>query len=371
VSVLGVSTAAVGLIEGVAEATTSIAKIFSGTLSDRLGKRKTLTVIGYGIAALSKPLFPLAGTAGEVFCARFIDRIGKGIRGAPRDALVADITPPTIRGAAYGLRQALDTIGAFAGPLLAMAFMALYADNFRAVFWWAVVPAVLAVLVLVFGVREPDGIPAQGDRRWPIYRSDLGRLPAAFWLVILIGVVANCARFSEAFLVLKAQLVGLPFALVPLVLVCMNLVYSAVAGPAGVLSDAMGRPRLLLIGLGVLVLADVVLAIAPSITATFVGITLWGLRMGLSQGLLSALVADTAPANMRGTAFGLFNLFSGVALLVASVAAGSLWDVIGPGATFFTGAAVAAIAALLVVFFLRNGALGNRPKAQHLLVRPD
>jgi len=346
VDVLGASMVTVGIIEGVAEATAAIAKVFSGVLSDRIGKRKLLTAIGYGMSAATKPIFPLAGSVAAVLAGRFLDRIGKGIRGAPRDALVADITPQEIRGAAYGMRQALDTIGAFAGPLLAMGLMVLYANDFRAVFWWAVLPAMIAVALVIFGVQEPEGRKPSRATGWPIKKADLVAMSGSFWWVVVIGVVFTLARFSEAFLVLKGQEAGLPLALVPLVLVAMNVVYAAIATPAGVLSDKIGRRKVLVAGLAVLVVSDLVLAFWPSITGLFIGVVLWGAYMGLSQGLLSALVADTAPDNLRGTAFGIFNLLTGVALLAASSLAGVLWMHYGSMATFAAGAAFAAVAAV-------------------------
>jgi MFS family permease len=352
VTVVGASTVIVGLIEGIAEATAAIAKVFSGALSDRIGKRKLLVGIGYGLGAITKPVFPLASTAWEVLAARFVDRIGKGIRGAPRDALVADITPPAIRGAGYGIRQALDTVGGFAGPLLAMALMALYSNDFRAVFWWAVAPAALAVLLVVVAVQEPDGIKGTAKRGWPIRKEELERLSPSFWMVIAIGVVFTLARFSQAFLVLKAQAEGLALVLIPLVFVWMNVVYALTATPAGILSDKIGRMKLLLCGLGALFIADLMLAVAPGLGAVFAGVGLWGLYLGLSQGLLSALVADTAPEDLRGTAFGLFNLVTGSALLIASVLAGWLWQAFGPTATFVAGAAFSASAALIMILGL-------------------
>jgi MFS family permease len=355
-TVLGASMVDVGLIEGVAEATAAIAKVFSGALSDRIGKRKLLVGLGYGLAALTKPIFPLASTAWEVLAARFVDRIGKGIRDAPRDALIADITPPEIRGASYGIRQALDTVGGFAGPLSAVALMALYADDFRAVFWWALVPAGLAVLLIVVGVREPDGTPANATRGgWPIHKQQLKRLPSAFWIVVAIGVVFALARFSQAFLVLKAQAEGLALALIPLVFVWMNLVYAVTATPAGILSDRIGRVNVLLCGLAALVVADLALAFVPGLVGVIIGVGLWGLYLGFSQGLLSALVADTAPEDLRGTAFGLFNLVTGGALLVASVLAGGLWSRFGPTATFSAGAVFSGLAVLIVAFGIRAG----------------
>jgi MFS family permease len=293
-------------------------------------------------------VFPLASTAWEVLAARFVDRIGKGIRDAPRDALVADITPPAIRGASYGIRQALDTVGGFAGPLLAMALIALYANDFRAVFWWAVVPAALAVLLIIVGVREPDGVKGTARPGWPLRKEDLLRLSPAFWIVVAVGVMFTLARFSQAFLVLKAQAEGLPLALIPLVFVLMNLVYAATATPAGILSDRIGRVKLLSCGLGSLFIADLTLAFVPGLGGVFVGVGLWGLHLGFSQGLLSALVADTAPDDLRGTAFGLFNLVSGGALLIASVLAGWLWQSFGATSTFLAGAVFSGLAVLIM-----------------------
>ncbi|HYM30680.1 MAG TPA: MFS transporter, partial [Candidatus Cybelea sp.] len=319
VSVLGASTATVGLIEGVGEATASISKLFSGWASDRLGKRKVLTVIGYGMAALSKPLFAVAPTSSWVLAARFSDRVGKGIRGAPRDALIGDMAPAELRGAAYGLRQSLDTVGAFAGPLIAVALMALLSDNFRLVFWLAVIPGFAAVAVLVVAVREPAQARPVAEARAPIRRAELGRLGGLFWGVVAVGTILTLARFSEAFLILRAGAVGLPAAYAPLVLVVMNVVYAALAYPMGALSDRVDRRLLLVAGFAVLILADIVLAFAPGIWIVMLGVGLWGLHMGMTQGLLAALVADTAPEALRGTAFGVFNFASGVALLFASL----------------------------------------------------
>ena len=360
-TVIGTSTLMVGVIEGVSEATVSITKIFSGAISDFIGKRKILVGIGYGLAAVSKPVFPLAGTASEILAARFLDRIGKGIREAPRDALIADITPSTIRGASYGLRQALDTVGAVAGPLLAVTLMALYSNDFRAVFWWAVVPAMLAVLVLAVGVAEPQSPPGAKKRGWPIRKTELARLPRAYWTVVAIGAVFGLARFSEAFLVLKAQAEGLALALAPLVFVWMNLIYAIVAAPAGILSDRIGRKNLLLCGLAALTVADLLLARLPGLGAAAAGIGLWGLYLGLSQGLLSALIADTSPDDLRGTAFGLFNLVSGGALLAASTLAGWAWYEFGPAATFALGAAFALLAMAMTTIGLRQTPTTGEP----------
>ncbi len=337
VTVLGTSMLTVGLIEGVAEATALVVKVFSGTLSDYWGKRKPLALLGYGMGALAKPLFALAATTGWLFSARMIDRVGKGIRGAPRDALIADIAPPEQRGAAFGLRQSLDTVGAFLGPLLAMGLMLLWANDFRAVFWVAVIPGVLAVLVLLLGVREPDK-PRSGPRVNPISRANLKRMSPAYWWVVAIGAVFTLARFSEAFLVLRAQEGGLALAWTPLVLIGMNLIYAALAYPFGKLADRMSHTTLLAWGLVALMAADALLAWRNQGAVFWAGIVLWGLHMAMTQGLLATMVADTAPDDLRGTAYGFFNLMSGLALLLASVVAGLLWDQLGASVTFVAGA---------------------------------
>ncbi|MBR0676564.1 MFS transporter [Roseomonas alkaliterrae] len=344
VAVLGTPVLAVGIIEGIAEATAAITKVFSGALSDRLGTRKWLAAAGYGLAAVTKPVFPLATSVGALVAARFVDRIGKGIRGAPRDALVADLTPPHLRGAAFGLRQALDTVGGFLGPLIAILLMWLTAENFTAVFWFAVLPAFAAFALICLAVSDPPRPEGLRRVRAPLSRAEMARLPRAYWLVVGVAAVFTLARFSEAFLVLRAADAGLPAMLAPAVMVLMSVVYAASAYPAGVLADRMDHRRLLLIGLGVLVVADLVLALAPGLAGVAAGVALWGLHMGLTQGLLAAMVADTAPAELRGTAFGVFNLVGGVALLAASVLAGLLWDLAGPAGTFLAGAGFAFLA---------------------------
>ena len=343
VGTLGASVFSVGLIEGIAESTALIVKIFSGAVSDWLGRRKGLAVFGYALGAFTKPLFAFAPSLGWVLAGRFVDRIGKGIRGAPRDALVADIAPPEIRGAAFGLRQSLDTVGAFVGPLIATGLMLLWASDVRAVFKVAIVPGLLAVALLLFGVREPAAQTEAKRRGNPISRAQLARLGGAYWQVVAIGAVFTLARFSEAFLVLRAADCGIGAALVPLVMVAMNAIYAGVAYPAGVLADRMSHRALLAIGLVVLVAADLVLAGARDWPVLLAGVALWGVHMGLTQGLLAAMVADTAPADLRGTAFGMFNLASGIAMLIASAVAGLLWDRLGAGATFLTGAGLSVL----------------------------
>lgn len=339
---LGASVIIIGLIEGLAEATALIIKVFSGVLSDYLGKRKGLAMLGYGLGALSKPLFAMAGSSGMVFSARMIDRVGKGIRGAPRDALVADVTPSEIRGAAYGLRQSLDTIGAFLGPLLAVGLMLLWNNDFHTIFWVAVIPGVLSIALLCFGLSEPK-TPVTDKRTNPLRRENLKKLSAAYWWVVGLGALFTLARFSEAFLVLRAYQMDIPLFAIPLVMVAMNLVYSLSAYPFGKMSDSMNHTRMLQAGLLVLIAADITLAMSHHWSTLLIGVGLWGIHMGMTQGLLAAMIAHTAPAELRGTAFGMFNLISGIALLVASTGAGILWETLGAASTFYAGAVICAI----------------------------
>jgi MFS family permease len=362
---LGATALTVGVIEGIAEATASITRIFSGVLSDRIGKRKGLAVLGYGLAALTKPLFPLAPSVGWVMAARFLDRIGKGIRGAPRDALVADLSPPEVRGASFGLRQSLDTVGAFLGPLAAIGLMWLFADDFVSVFWVAVIPAFAAFALILFAVREPKRAESLRPVRNPLGRRELARLGRAYWWVLGVGAVFTLARFSEAFLILRAEAAGLPLMLVPAVLVLMNIAYALSAYPAGALSDRTNRTTVLIAGLALLIVADLFLAFGHGLAAFGAGVVFWGVHMGFTQGLFAALVADAAPAELRGTAFGMFHLVTGIALLAASVIAGALWEAIGPQWTFLAGAAFAT-AALCALSLSRSSASGS-PSAP----RPD
>lgn len=339
---LGASVIIIGLIEGLAEATALIIKVFSGVLSDYLGKRKGLAMLGYGLGALSKPLFAMAGSSGMVLSARMIDRVGKGIRGAPRDALVADVTPSEIRGAAYGLRQSLDTVGAFLGPLLAVGLMLLWNNDFHTIFWVAVIPGVLSIALLWFGLSEPK-TPVTDKRTNPLRRENLQKLSAAYWWVVGLGALFTLARFSEAFLVLRAYQMDIPLFAIPLVMVAMNLVYSLSAYPFGKMSDSMNHTRMLQAGLLVLIAADITLALSHHWSTLLIGVGLWGIHMGMTQGLLAAMIAHTAPAELRGTAFGMFNLISGIALLLASTGAGILWETLGAASTFYAGAVICAI----------------------------
>jgi len=348
VSGLGASMLSVGLLEGAAEATALVVKVFSGGLSDWWGRRKPLALFGYGLGAASKPIFALASTLEPVIAARLIDRIGKGIRGAPRDALVADIAPPQMRGAAFGLRQSLDTVGAFLGPLLAMGLMLAWSNDFQAVFWVATIPAFLCVVVLMLGVQEPAR-SVTGPRINPIRRENLRRLSSAYWWVVGLGSVFTLARFSEAFLVLRAQQGGLDLAWVPLVLIVMNIFFAMGAYPCGRLADRMSHRTLLAGGLALLIGADLMLALDNQGPLLWAGVILWGLHMAMTQGLLATMVASNAPAELRATAFGLFYLMSGLSMLVASALAGFLWDTWGASATFMAGIFFSLIALLLLI----------------------
>lgn len=359
VGTLGVSALALGVIEGIAEATASISKVFSGALSDRWARRKPLILLGYGMAALSKPLFPLASSAATVFAARFIDRVGKGIRGAPRDALVADVTPVGQLGAAYGLRQSLDTAGAFAGPLIAIALMVGLGFGIRSVFWVACIPALLAVLVLYWGVTEPAGLSARDKSRNPFTGFRARDYPRRFWALVALVLMFTLMRFSEAFLVLRASDAGLPLGWIPLTLVVMSATYMLTAYPAGKLSDRVPRHWLLALGCLVMLAADLALAFGNGLAWVFAGIALWGVHMGLTEGLLSALTAEYAPHALRGTAFGVVNLARGMMLLVASVLAGALWSAHGHVATFVAGAVLASLTAVMALAMRGPGRPGH------------
>ena len=356
VGTLGAGAIWLGVIEGVAEATASIVKVFSGAWSDRWGKRKSLALLGYGLAACTKPLFPLAGGAATVFAARWIDRVGKGIRGAPRDALIADYTTPDQRGAAYGLRQSLDTAGAFVGPLLAIGLLLVLANDIRAVFWIAVIPAFISVAILWLAVKEPGHVQPSQRRMIDLRPRDL---PKTFWIVAMVATFFMLARFSEAFLILRGADLGLSIAWTPLVLVVMNVAYMCSAYPAGVLADRLPRHRLLMVGASVLVIANVVLAAAKTPALALVGTALWGLHMGLTEGIFAAMVADAAPAELRGTAFGVFNFVRGLLLLFASVLAGLLWDRAGPAATFVVAAVLAMFS--MVLLMVQNSSRSQYP----------
>jgi MFS family permease len=350
VTTMAVSVFTIGMIEGVAESTALVLKVFSGALSDYIGRRKGLAVAGYALSALAKPVFPLATTIQFILSARFIDRLGKGIRDAPRDALIADITAPEIRGAAFGLRQSLDTVGAFLGPLLAVALMLVSSNNFRLVFWIATIPAVIALVLIIFAVREKNREFLQAPT-YPLSLENFKKLGSGYWLVVLVGALLGLARFSDAFLILRAFDIGIPMSFVPLIMVLMNVVYAATAYPFGKLSDRIGHSKILMFGMVILFSADICLAVGTHWTSVLSGVALWGLHMGLTQGILSSLVAAAAPVDLRGTAYGVYNFVLGIALLVASALAGFIWDVWGPAYTFYTSA-VACLASLILFNFL-------------------
>jgi MFS family permease len=356
VTTMGMSVTALGVLEGAAEATALIVKVFSGPLSDWLGRRKGLLLLGYGLAALTKPLFPLATSSAWVITARLLDRVGKGIRGAPRDALVADVAPPEIRGACFGLRQSMDTIGAFLGPALAIALMFWFADEIRTVLWFAVVPAFIAIGLIAFGIDESGHAPTRRAFRSPLHWRALREFPTRYWFIVVIGATFTLARFSEAFLVLRAQQTGLDIAWIPGVMVVMSLAYSLSAYPVGVLSDRLDRRLLLALGMALLIAADLLLGMGQSVVPVFIGVAVWGLHMGFTQGILAAMLSETAPSTLRGTAFGVFNLACGVCMLLARALAGWLWDRFGASTTFLAGAALVVVPLLLCWFAPRQAA---------------
>ncbi len=357
VGTLGASAAAVGLIEGLAEGAASIVKVFSGWFSDRLGRRKPLAVAGYGLAALTKPLFALAPALSWVFAARLTDRLGKGIRGAPRDALVADLTEPGERGAAYGLRQSLDTVGALIAPLAAVGLMVLFAGDVRAVFWIAAIPAAISVAILIIAVKEPPraDVPAAPAAPPISLRAALhpGAFGPVFWQVAALAATLTLARFSEAFLILRGSEMGFGPAFAPLVMAAMATAFALSAYPAGWLSDRLGRWRMLTAGVLVLIVADMMFAFGRTPPLALAGAVLWGLHMGLTQGLFAAMIADAAPARLRGSAFGIFHLLSGIVIFAASLIAGGLWDAFGSQAAFLAGAGFATLALLGLIAFRR------------------
>jgi MFS family permease len=347
-TVLGLSVLAVGVIEGIAEATASMMKLVSGAVSDRFAARKPLVLLGYGLAALTKPVFPLAESASGVVAARFVDRVGKGIRGAPRDAVVADVTPHALRDAAYGLRQALDTVGAFVGPLLAMGLIVWWAGDLRAVLWAASVPAALAVLLLVMGLEEPPrAAPARAGERARWRFASLRAFPPAYWGLIVLAALFALARLAEAFLVLRAQELGLRLALIPLVMIVMSACYAVSAYPAGLLAARHGRRATLGAGLIALAASFSALGAWDHAAALWAGVALYGLHMGLTQGALSAAVAAAAPVELRATAFGAFHFVTGLFQLGGAAFAGWLWSAHGSASAFTlgAGAALAALAA--------------------------
>ena len=340
--VLGLPATALGAIDGVAEATASFAKLFSGRFSDRSLRRKPWVMAGYGLAALSKPLFPLASSAPAVMVARFADRIAKGIRGSPRDAMIADETPPEIRGRAFGLRQALDTAGALLAPLAAIGLMGWLASDIRAVFWFAVIPAAISFLLAWLALREPE------QHLGPIKTSPFFRgfreLDPKTRRLLQVGFLFTLARFSEGFLILKGIGIGLSEAMSPLTLAIFNLAYVALAYPAGAISDRMRPANLLALGMLALIAGDLVLAGTATFTGLVIGTTLWGAHMALTQGIFSRMIADSAPDHLRATSFGAFWFVTGIASLLASLGAGWLWDRQGSSATFITGAIIAGVA---------------------------
>ena len=348
---LGLPATALGAIDGIAEATANFAKLFSGRLSDRSLRRKPWVMAGYGLGALSKPLFPLATGVLTLMIARFADRIGKGIRGAPRDAMLADEAPPQIRGRAFGLRQALDTAGALIAPLAAIGLMAWLASDIRAVYWIAIIPAAISFLLAWLTLREPEH-HSTPLKKSPFF-AGFKQLDMPTKRLLQVGFLFALARFSESFLILKGIDVGLSEAMSPLTLAVFNLAYVMLAYPAGALSDRMSPRAILMAGIGLLIAGDLVLAESANFAGLLLGTILWGAHMALTQGIFARMIADSAPENLRATSFGAFYFVTGFGALLASLGAGWLWDRQGASATFIASALVAAVA-LAMLMLLAN-----------------
>lgn len=351
--VLGASAQVVGLIEGVAEFTASLVKSVSGWLSDRAGRRKPLMVLGYGVSNVVKPFLGLTGSWGQVLAIRFADRFSKGVRGAPRDALIADSTPTHLRGRAFGLHRGLDTVGAAIGPLTAALVLNLYAGNLRAVFWWTAVPGVLAVLLLVGFVRDTGRraagaaptAPSPVMRGWSLSLQPL--VPRLRWFVVVSTVFA-IGNSADAFLVLRAQGLGLSVALVPIAYFLFNASYAVLSYPAGALSDKIGRRPVLLGGFIAFALIYAGFGAARHSWQVWILFLFYGIYYAGTEGIQKAYMTDHVGAEQRGTAVGILNAWTGLAALPASLIAGVMWDRFGQPATFYVSAAIAVLATLLL-----------------------
>jgi len=354
VSILGSSIIAIGIVEGISEATFLLIRIFSGVLSDYLGKRKIISVIGYGISALSKPLFPLANSVSLILIARFFDRLGKGVRESPRDALIGDIAPKSIRGACFGLRQSLDTIGALIGPIVAILGLLIFSNNIRAILWVSVIPAILSVVIFIVGIHDVEHKYTEDEKTFIFKFKNIFKIGTEYWQIVLIGGLLNLARFSDAFLILKAYELGLPITYVPLVMVLMNCFYAVSSYPAGILSDNINRKFILIIGIVFLIIADLVLAFTDSTWMLALGVGFWGMHMAFTKGILDAMVTDTASIRLLGSAYGIFNFVCGIAVLFASIISGVLWQVYGPFYSFSVGAFLAFLACLSLSLLIKN-----------------
>nr|WP_200892490.1 MFS transporter [Aliterella atlantica] len=356
VSMLGASLVTVGAIEGIAEVTAAGLKVGSGLISDRGGQhRKWSAVLGYGFSALMIPLYPIATSPGWILAARMGDRMGKGIRVAPRNALVADATPEHQRGAAYGLRYTLDTIGALLGPIVATILLAVSRQNTRLVFWAAMIPAFLAVGLLIWGIQAPPfAQPSSKSKASGLRWQSLQQLGVNYWHLVVVVCLFNLGNSSDAFLLLKAKDVGISFTAVPLVLTAIHAGSAVSAYPAGWLSDRLSRRNVFLVGLGLFALTYGGLAIARQPWQVWLLLGLYGLYQGITQGVLLAMVAATITPMSRGTAFSFLSLVAGFSLLLASLLAGWLWQQIGSWAAFGLGSASAIAAILYFIVFLHH-----------------
>lgn len=349
--VLGASIFAVGILEGILEVITLLARIFSGIISDYIHKRKSIIVVGYIFALISRPFLALATRMEDVFLGRAFDRIGNGLDATPRDALVGDLAPPQIKGACYGLRESLSRAGSFAGALLVMALLWLTEGNFSLVFWIGSIPTVLALMVLVIFVKDSPNQQAQHKKPTHKFKlKDLKKLPLPFWLILLLSGLFMLSNFSGAFLILRAEQTGLDLHLTSLVMIIQNLATAGTAYPVGYLSDKMGRRSMMGVGIVLIVCSDLLLAWGGSLYTILGGVLLWGAEIGITQSILAVFLADTCPQDLRGTGFGLFHFINGCCLLLANVFAGWIWHDVNPSAMFLASAVMASCSAFVLPF---------------------
>lgn len=348
-NVLGVNKSVIGLIEGIAESTASLLKVFSGWLSDRIGRRKGLMGMGYGISVLSRPLIALAVGWPQILASRFIDRLGKGIRTAPRDAIIAESSLPEVMGRAFGFHRAMDTLGAVVGPALAFFLLGLFAGDFRKVFWLSMIPGIIAVLLIVFLIQEKKRALPESRKR---PRLTLAHFDWRFKFFVVITTLFAIGNSSDVFLILRSQQLGIPTAVIPVLYLTFNLIYSLSAFPAGMAADRFGKKRIMMIGFILFAFIYYGFAVAGSATTAWVLFGLYGIFMGLTEGVQKAFLTTIIPSDFKATAFGIYNTAIGLALFPASLIGGWLWDRVSPSATFYYGSAMAAVFTLLFIAFI-------------------
>ena len=348
-NVLGVNKSIIGLIEGIAESTASLLKVFSGWFSDRIGNRKWLMAAGYSISTLSRPIVSLATGWQHILGSRFMDRFGKGIRTAPRDAIIAESSEKTHLGRAFGLHRSMDTMGAVVGPALAFLLLGLFSNNYRMVFWLSIIPGTIAVLLIIFFITEKKKVSLPHSDR---PKLTLKHFDWRFKFFVVIAAVFAIGNSSDVFLILRAQQVGVPIVMIPVVYLLFNLVYSLSSIPAGIAADRFGKKRVILLGFILFAILYYGFAIAKDTTAIWVLFGFYGLFMGLTEGIQKAFLATIIPPDFKATAFGVYNSAVGIAMFPASLIGGWLWDHVSPSATFYFGSITAGLSAILFIVFI-------------------